>query len=598
MKKFYNEIDFKKSMLLIFFAVTLISNLTSNDIMLARYIHVFFLSILGCIFLNKNKILPLVFFPFFYLIFRRGDLLLNGGYLNEIDIAVGVFLIFLLLYIGFKVNKTITILGIFFLSYLYFGKFIASPIGHNGFSIKRIVSHMIYSSSGFFGTGAGVSMSYIFLFMIFGAFLKYAGLTDFIGNISMSLFSKTSGGSAKVAVISSAFMGMVNGSAVANVATTGTFTIPMMKNAGYKSDFAAAVEALSSTGGQFCPPIMGAAAFVMAEFLNVSYLEVVKSAIIPAILFYSGILFSVHYEAKKNNIKNTIVNIDWKKELRDNFHLLIPIFLLIFLIYMGFPITKSVIFSTFMTYIVSLFRKNTRMTLSDLINAIYEGAMQSINIGICCVMIGLIIGTESLTGLGVSVVGYISYGAVRSVIFSSIIIAILSIILGMGVPGVASFVIISTIATPLLSSMGVSEMAGSLFCLIYACMSNITPPVAISSYMASTIAESDMTKTSLIAIKLGLHGFLIPFFFIINPLLIGDGKTLPVLISFLLAIIGTFAISISNIGYFKNELNKYVRVLFLLSGILLLYPEFISSAIGLFLLLFLVWRHNEKIKVS
>ena len=375
-------------------------------------------------------------------------------------------------------------------------------------------------------------------------------------------------------------MGMINGSAVANVATTGTFTIPMMKKSGYSSDFAAAIEAVSSTGGQFCPPIMGAAAFVMAEFLNINYFEILKAAIIPAILFYSGILFAVHFEAQKSNIKSSEVTINRREEFKNNFHLLIPIILLIVLIYFQANIIKAILISTANVYFVSLLRAHTRMSVKDVLDAIYEGSMESIKIGISVVMIGLIIGTESLSGLGVSVIGFITSNGIRSMILSAIIIAILSIILGMGVPGVASFVIIYTIASPLLNSYGVSYMASGLFCLIYACLSNITPPVAISSYMASSIAKSDMVKTSLTAMRLGLHGFLVPFFFLVNPYFLGEGPILEVLFYLFLGILGTFAMAISNIGYLKRELNMFKRIIFMVGGVLLLYPEFYSSVVG------------------
>ena len=575
------ELRIKKLLLLIFFAANICFNIFSFDVLISRYIHVMLLFILGAYFSKSNKIFYLFEIPaFLYIILSQNARTLRGGYLNELDVYVGALLIIIFIFMGLKTNKTVTILGLFFLFFLYFGKFIPAPIGHNGFSIKRIVSHMIYSTSGFFGTGTSVSMSYIFLFMIFGSFLKFAGLTDFIANISLSLFGNTSGGSAKVSVVSSAFMGMINGSAVANVATTGTFTIPMMKKSGYSSDFAAAVEAVSSTGGQFCPPIMGAAAFVMAEFLNINYLDIVKASIIPAILFYSGILFAVHFEAQKSNIKSSEVSIDRREEFKNNFHLLIPIILLIVLIYFQANIIKAILISTANVYFVSLLRAHTRMSFKDVLDAIYEGSMESIKIGISVVMIGLIIGTESLSGLGISVIGFITSNGVRSMILSAIIIAILSIILGMGVPGVASFVIIYTIASPLLNSYEVSYMASGLFCLIYACLSNITPPVAISSYMASSIAKSDMVKTSITAMRLGLHGFLVPFFFLVNPYFLGEGPILEVLFYLCLGILGTFAMAISNIGYLKRDLSMFKRIIFMVGGVLLLYPEFYSSVVG------------------
>lgn len=587
--------------LLLFWAfVQIILNIFTFQAIFVRSLHVMFLIFFGGLYFKKLKFftLPLTIFTFSYIFLNYNKIALRGGYLYKIDYIFAFFAIFLVLIVSFKINKTFTLLSLIFLSYLFWGRFISGPLAHNGFSLRRVLSHFVWGTEGIFGLGAGVSSSYIFLFMLFGSFLKFSGFIDFISDLSLCLVGKSYGSYAKVSVIASALMGMVNGSALANVATTGSLTIPLMKKQKYSSEYAAAVEAASSTGGQFAPPIMGAVAFVMAEFLNISYLRVVKAAVIPAFLYYLGIFTSVHYEAKKLNLKSSAFSYNFLDLLKERGHLLIPIFILIAGLFY-FPLEFCVIISIFSLIGVCAFKKSTRMSFTNILDALVDGAVNSIAVGISCVLIGLIIGSVSLSGLGLNFGNMILNLNSHSLIFAWFLVAIMSLILGMGVPGVAAYVIVVSVAVPVLIKLGAQPIGAHLFCLIYACLSNITPPVAVSSYLASSIAESDMVKTSLIALKLAFSGFIFPFFFLINPKLIGleSPKFLEIIFLIVFSSIGVFAISLGLTGFFKKNLSKTKRFLFLVLGLLIMYPEKYTSIFSLIGLIFLlIGEMNFKVK--
>ena len=458
--------------------------------------------------------------------------------------------------------------------------------------MKRVLITQFWGTQGVLGTGIGVSATYIFLFVVFGAFLKHSGFSKFINDFSLTLVGQTSGGPAKVAVVASALMGMINGSAIANVATTGTITIPLMKRTGYRKEFAGAVEAVASTGGQFCPPIMGAVGFVMAEFLNLSYTKVMLAAIVPAFLYYLGLLMSVHFEAKRLGLSGlSKENIpDAGKVLREQGHLVIPLVVLIGLMFAGYTPLYAAVIAIFATIAASWLRKETRMTGSKIIEATVEGAKGAISVGVCCVIIGVIIGTVTLTSMGLNM-GYLILNVINNdnIYMTGFLVMIMSTILGMGVPGVAAYVIVQAVAVPVLIKAGVLAITSHLFCLIYACLSNITPPVAMSAYVASGIAGSDQTKTGIWAVRLGLIGFIIPFFFLDNPvLLIGvdrNATMMTTLWAVVTASVGTVSLVAGLEGWLVTKCNVIERILLIAAAPAMLYPGLFTDVIGLVLLL-------------
>ena len=532
-------------------------------------------------------LIVLTIITFGYLITNFTRIARGGGFLTTTELIVAAVGLLLVLEATRRAGGTLAVLGVIFFAYNFFGEWIPGQLGHNGFSMRRVLGHMFWGSQGIFGVGIGVSATYIFIFVLFGAFLKYSGFSKFINDFSLTLVGQSPGGPAKVAVIASALMGMINGSAVANVATTGTITIPLMKRTGYKKEFAGAVEAVASTGGQFTPPIMGAVGFVMAEFLGLSYTKVMIAAIIPAFLYYLGLLFAVHFEAKRLGLSGlSKENIpDAMLVIKEQGHLVIPLVVLIALMFMGYTPLFAAVVAIFVTIAASWLRKETRMDLKTIIQATAEGAAGAVSVGVCCVMIGVIIGTVSLTGLGLSM-GYLILQVVgeNQIYLAGFMVMIMSIILGMGVPGVAAYVIVAAVAIPVLVEVGVNEMAAHMFCLIYACLSNITPPVAMSSYVAAGIADSDQTKTSLIAVKLGLVGFIIPFFFLDNPILllgVTDVAWSASLIAVITASVGTIMLAAGLNGYLLKNCNLLERALLIGAAIAMIDPSTMTDIIGI-----------------
>ena len=535
----------------------------------------------------------------FAYILRRYDGLARTGRLNSTDVWVGIVCLVLSFEAARRTSGNLAVIALVFLSYFaVWGRYVPGVFGTAAFPLKRIVKSLAWDTIGILGTGSGVSATYIFIFVLFGAFLKYSGFSQFINDISLTLVGRTPGGPAKVSVIASAMMGMINGSAIANVATTGTITIPLMKKTGYRKEFAGAVEAVASTGGQFTPPIMGAVGFVMAEFMAVSYTKVMLAAAIPAVLYYVSLLWSVHLEAKRLGLSGlSPENIPKAAQvLKARGHLLVPLVVLLALMFYGYTPLYAAIAAIFVTVPVSWLRRETRMTPGIILQAVVEGSRSAVGVGVSCVIIGVIIGSVNMTSLGVNFGNLILKVVGEGQLFlGGLMVMVMSIILGMGVPGVAAYVIVYAVAVPVLRGVGATEMAANMFCLIYACLSNITPPVAMSSYVASGIADSDMTKTSLIAIKLGIAGFIVPFFFLDNPVLL-YGSTEGVALgttaySFATALIGVLALAgglaglpLQKFGRGITALRLVGRGLLVAAGILFISPSLLTDGVALALI--------------
>lgn len=525
-------------------------------------------------------------------LFMRYDAIARTGRLNSTDVWVGVVCLVVAFEAARRASGNLAIIALIFLSYFaVWGRYIPGTFGTSAFTLKRVIKALVWDTNGVLGAGAGVSATYIFVFVLFGAFLEYSGFSQFINDIALTLVGQTPGGPAKVAVIASALMGMINGSAIANVATTGTITIPLMKKTGYKKDFAAAVEAVASTGGQFTPPIMGAVGFVMAEFMCVSYTKVMLAAAIPAFLYYLSLLYSVHLEAKRLGLSKENIP-QAGKVLRERGHLLIPLVVLLALMFAGYTPLFAAIIAIFVTIPVSWIRKETHMDLETIVRATVEGSRSAIGVGISCI----IIGSVNMTSLGLNFGNLILRVVGDGHLFlGGLMVMIMSIILGMGVPGVAAYVIVYVVAVPMLRGVGATEMAANMFCLIYACLSNITPPVAMSSYVAAGIADSNMTKTSLIAMKLGVAGFILPFFFLNNPVLL-YGSTEGVALSetiraFVTATLGVLAIAEGLSGLPMQKYNVsatmlrlVTRAMLVAGGLLFVNPTLLTDAAALALI--------------
>ena len=535
---------------------------------------------------------------FGYILWRY-DALAKTGRLNDTDVLVGVVCLLIVFEAARRASGNLAIIALIFLSYFaVWGRYVPGMFGTSAFTLKRVIKALVWDTNGILGTGAGVSATYIFVFVLFGSFLKHSGFSQLINDVALTLVGRSPGGPAKVAVIASALMGMINGSAIANVATTGTITIPLMKKTGYKKDFAAAVEAVASTGGQFTPPIMGAVGFVMAEFMAVSYMKVMLAAAIPAFLYYLALIYSVHLEARRLGLSGlSPENIPKAgKVLRERGHLLIPLIVLLALMFMGYTPLFAAIAAIFVTIPVSWLRKETRMNPSTILKATVEGSRSAIGVGVSCIIIGVIIGSVNMTSLGLNFGNLILKVVGEGQLFlGGLMVMVMSTILGMGVPGVAAYVIVYVVAVPVLRATGATEIAANMFCLIYACLSNITPPVAMSSYVAAGIADSNMTKTSLIAMKLGVAGFILPFFFLNNPVLLygsTEGVALTeTLRAFATSSVGVLALAAGLAGlplakYSRaaTALRVICRAMLLAGGLLFVNPTLTTDIAGLVLI--------------
>ncbi|MBQ3317350.1 MAG: TRAP transporter permease [Spirochaetales bacterium] len=531
-------------------------------------------------------LIAMAFFAFGFLILKFTEIARSGGRIDTFQMVIAVIGIMVVFEAGRRTSRNLAILAAIFLAYNYFGRFIGGYLGHNGFTFKRVLITQFWGTQGILGTGAGVSATYIFLFVVFGAFLKHSGFTRFINDLSLTLVGRTPGGPAKVAVIASALLGMVNGSAVANVATTGTITIPMMKRTGYEKEFAAAVEATASTGGQFCPPVMGAAGFIMAEFLDVRYSVVIAAALVPAFLYYLGLMMSVHFEARKLGLSGVREeDIPSAKEvLRNGWHLMIPLVVLITVMVIGKSPLYAATVAIPVTVASSWIRKDTRMTWDRIVAACVEGAKGAVTVGVSCLLIGVIIGTVTLTSLGLNL-GYMILNRFTgsNIYIVGLLVMLISVILGMGVPGIAAYVIVQAVAVPVLLKAGAVPLAAHMFCLIYACLSNITPPVAISCYVAAGIADADQTKTGLIAVRLALAGFIVPLFFLANPVLLPlaqEGAAFTTVMAAITASAGTVMLAGGLEGWFAVREHWIERILFIAAALLLLNPGAVTDIAG------------------
>lgn len=544
-------------------------------------------------------LIGLTYVVFGYLLLYNDEVAMRGGWFTDTDKYIAAMSIIITFIIGIRVVPNLAFLAAIFILYLFLGSYIPGAFGHTGFSWERVSQHMFWGTQGLLGVAIGVSATYIFLFILFGAFLKYSGFSSFINDIALSLVGQSVGGPAKVSVFASALMGMINGSALANVATTGAITIPLMKRTGYKAEFAGAVEAVASTGGQFAPPIMGAVGFIMAELLGVKYTTVMLAACIPAFLYYLALIMAVHFEAKRlglkglsrENIPNTL------KVLKERGHLLIPLILLIALLFMGYTPLYAACIAIFATICASWLRKETRMSLRTILHAMDEGARSAVGVGAACLVIGIIIGTVSLSALGLTfaqeVLRYVGEGQIY---LAGFLVMIMSVILGMGVPGVAAYVIVAAVAVPVLVKVGVIPLAAHMFCLFYACLSNITPPVAMSSFVAAGIANADQTKTALVSVRLGLTGFILPFFFLDNPLLLYNPEhaILPSMWALCTASLGVVSLAAGLEGWLAQKCTLPMRLMLITTGLLAIHPNFYSDFIGiaLFTLVF-IWNKTS-----
>ena len=446
----------------------------------------------------------------------------RGGIPNTLDIVFAILAVVLVVEGARRVmGWMLPILGLVFLSYPFFSHYdwVPDRLLTRPYSISDIFGQMYLKTEGLYSSAIGASVTFIFLFILFGAFLAKSGMGKLFNDLAMALAGHKQGGPAKVAVISSGFMGSINGTAVANVVGTGSFTIPLMKKIGYHKNFAGAVEASASVGGQILPPVMGASAFIMAETTGVSYGTIALAATLPALLYYLGVMAQVHFRAGKDNLKG-VPKADLprvKDVLKERGHLLIPIVALVFFLFQSIPVSYAAVYTIVLTVIVASFRKSTRMGFKEILEALADGAKQSLSVMAACAVVGIIIGVVSLTSFGSVMTSSIMSIGAGSLFLTLFFTMIASMILGMGLPSIPAYIITATMAAPALANFDIPTLVAHMFVFYFGLFANITPPVALAAFAGAGIAGGDPMRTGFQALKLSLAGFIVPFLFVYNP---------------------------------------------------------------------------------
>ncbi|MGE5588083.1 MAG: TRAP transporter permease [Clostridia bacterium] len=528
-----------------------------------------------------------------YLVWNFRELLVRAGAYTTVDIIIGGIGILLVLEATRRVvGVPILVVVCSFLAYAYLGRYVPGFFQHRGASFERLVGHMFFTTEGMFGIPLGVSSTFIFLFILFGAFLEKTGIGQFFIDIANSIAGHAAGGPAKVAVITSALEGTVSGSSVANTVGSGSFTIPMMKRLGYRPEFAGAVEASASTGGQIMPPIMGAAAFLMAEFIGVPYLQVAKSAVIPAILYFTGVFIVVHLEAKKTGLRGLPrerLPRFWTI-MRERGQLFLPLVAIIYLLVEGSTPMKAALWGLVVAVLASCFSKATRMKPADLLAALEQGARNALGVVIACAAAGMIVGTVTLTGLGLKLANGLILLARGQLLPTLFFTMLTSLVLGMGAPTTANYVITSTIAAPALLKLGVPVMAAHMFAFYFGIVADVTPPVALAAFAGAGIAKSNPIRTGVEATKLSIAAFLIPYFFVYAPslLLIGTMSWLDMVRVVAGAVVGMIAVGAAVEGWLLTSTRNVERPLLFVGGLLLIHPHVSTDLLGI-LLIGAVW---------
>ena len=450
--------------------------------------------------------------------------------------------------------------------------------------LNYIVHYLFYGKEGILSTPINVCSKFIVVFIIFGAFLERTGIADFFINISNAVVGGFSGGPAKVAVVASAFEGMVSGSSVANTVGSGSVTIPLMKKTGYKPEFAAAAEASASTGGQIMPPIMGAAAFLMADYIGVPYSNIVVRAILPAVLYFAGVFITVHLEAKKEGLRGlTKEELPKLLPLLKKVYLLIPLILLIYLVSITQrSIQYAAAIAIIAAIVVSFFNKDNRITPKRIWEALAAGGQGMIAVAAACGVAGMIAGTITMTGLANMMINGIVALAGNQVIIALFLTMLCCIVLGMGVPTTANYCIMAATCAPILVRMGVPAVAAHFFVFYFGIVADLTPPVALAAYAGAAIAQANPMKTAITATKLAVGAFIVPYVFALNPaLLFIDTGAIEVVLIIITSLIGIFSVSASLEGYLICNMPWYQRIISLVGGLLLIYPGWATDIVGI-----------------
>ena len=535
-----------------------------------------------------------------YLVIQYRELITRAGTVSPVDTVVGGLGILLVIEATRRVvGLPMVTVVLAFIAYAFLGPYMPGVLAHRGLTPEQLIGHLYFTTEGIFGIPLGVSSTFIFLFILFGAYLESTGLGKFFIDLANAVAGWASGGPAKVAVLSSGLMGTVSGSSVANVVGTGSLTIPMMKKLGYNANFAGAVEAAASTGGQLMPPVMGAAAFLMAEFVGVPYIDVVKAAAIPALLYFTGVWLGVHFEAKRKKLKG-IPRAELPNPLtllKERGHLAIPLIVIVYLLVSGYTPMRAALVAIFLSILCAMLRKSTRMKPIEIVYGLERGAKGVLGVLVACASAGIIIGVVTKTGVGLRLASGLIDLAGGMLLPAMFFTMITAIVLGMGVPTTANYVITSTIAAPALEQMGVPVLAAHMFVFYFGIIADVTPPVALAAYAGAGISGGNALKTGVHASKLAIAAFIIPYVFVLSPVLLMVDATPLALVSVTLsALLGMIAISSALCGFLADHCRPYERILLIIAGLLMIKPGGITDLVGLVLFVVILVMQYRRAK--
>jgi TRAP transporter 4TM/12TM fusion protein len=522
----------------------------------------------------------------FYWISQFEALNYRAGAETELDSLISIIGVLLSLEVCRRVlGWSMTLVGVFFLCYALFGPYLPEILAHRGFGVQRLSNALFLTTNGIFGVMASVLATYVILFIFFGAFLHKSGAGKFFIDLPLALAGRSTGGPAKVAVIASALFGSVSGSAIANTVSTGAFTIPLMKRAGFRPHVAGAIEPSASIGGMFLPPVMGAGGFLMAELTGNSYAYIMMVSVVPALLYFFSVFCMIHFEAKKQGIKG-IEDADfphWKKVLKGGWYFSLPLVIITILMIIGRSPGYAAFWATITCIVISWFKKETRMGVKEIWQAIQSGARGTLIIGATLGVIGIIVGTISLTGIGLKFSDIIISVAGDNLFFAVILIGLASLVLGMGVPVTAAYLIVAVLAVPALGNLGVAAIAAHQIVYWFSQDSNITPPVCVAAFAGAAIAGSDPWKTGWTCFKFAKLLYVMPLLFAFTPAILFMGTPTEIIFSFISATLGTLAFSSLTMGYMIRRTSLVEWLIFAVATVCLYWPTIITDLTGIVL---------------
>ncbi len=526
-----------------------------------------------------------------YLFINYKELVRRGGSPVTMDVVMGCISILLVIEAARRVvGLPLVIVACAFLAYAFLGPYLPGLLGHRGYTIKRVASQMYITLEGILGTPMSVATTFVFAFILFGSFLEATGGAKQFIDLAFSLTGRYVGGPAKTAVVASGLLGTISGSSLANVVTTGSFTIPLMKKTGYKASFAGGVESSASSAGQIMPPVMGAAAFIMAETTGIPYLRICGAAAIPAVLYYLAVFLSVDLEARRTGLKGIPKEQipQFLPTLKRSAPLLIPLIVIVTLMVMGFSPLRAALVSTAVMFIGSCFSKHTRLTPLGFIEALKKSAFNAISVTVACAICGIITGVITLTGLGLKLSDLILAASGGILIPTLFLTMIASIILGMGLPTTAKYIVLAAIAAPAMIRLGVPQVGAHLFILYFGVIAELTPPVALTSYAGAAVAKAPGMETALQGLKISIAAFFIPFMFVLYPSLLFVGVTpLGMLTGLLSSFVGVICLAAASIGYMFGPLKLWKRAILLAGVFLLVHTAIWTDVVGIAIIIFI-----------